>query len=116
MAEETSNLKVQIELLKKEIAESTEKSKSKEKEKDKEREKERAKGEEGDKVVKNLQEKNLELLAEVTRVRGESTLAAEDNVKLKRDNAQLWAGNSPQSPFPPSSSSFSPISFQKTKN
>jgi predicted RNase H-like nuclease (RuvC/YqgF family) len=77
LVEETSSLKVQIELLKKELADLGDKSKAKDKEKDKQKEKEKEKVELGDKAFKSLQEKNAELEAEVTRVRGESTAFAE---------------------------------------
>eukprot|EP00026_Physarum_polycephalum_P000058 Phypoly_transcript_00058.p1 GENE.Phypoly_transcript_00058~~Phypoly_transcript_00058.p1 ORF type:complete len:2549 (-),score=561.62 Phypoly_transcript_00058:70-7716(-) len=93
LVEETSGLKVQIELLKKELAELGDKSKAKDKEKDKQKERVREKEAEGDKALKSLQEKNAELQTEVTRVREESTNFAEENVKLKRDYGQALADN-----------------------
>jgi hypothetical protein len=97
LVEETSSLKVQIELLKKELADLGVKSKAKDKEKHKEqknmKEKEKEKEEAGANIQKVLQDKNAELVAEVARVRGESTSSAEENIKLKREYGQVLADN-----------------------
>lgn len=91
--EETSNYKVQVELLKKELADISDKSKAKEKEKDKEREKDKEKGEAGDKAVKVLQDRNSELVSEMARVQDDLARAMTENTRIVQENNQIWQDN-----------------------